>query len=176
MKKVVLFFALVLATTFNVFARGSFPIETVELCFAFGTEDYIKNTINPDYEIVKTHLSDKGAKSLNLEQIRDIQITKNINGKSKEVCYIYPYYEGQEPTDLKARLPMKMILDNRQKDFEKNKEDFITICFAIETDDTELLNFLMQLKKNDCLNAIQKRMAKDHYIDYYNIRDKIKIE
>lgn len=47
----------------------------------------------------------------------------------------------------------------------------------IETDDAELLTFLINLPKDkDCLNSINKRIDKDSYIDYYKIKDKIKVQ
>jgi len=190
MKKIILFVSLFFLINYSVFARGANQVETVELCFAFGTEEYLKTVLEPGYEIKKTHKSDIGSNSINQEIIRDIQIVKNINGEETEVCYIYPYYEGKEPTEIKAKLPLKVILDNREKSFDELRgpfhedmifEEMITLCFAIETDDPYLLQLLttdFNVKK--CLNYIKELMhpktEDGRYIDYYSIRNKIMFE
>lgn len=176
MKKKLIIAFLTIFITCSLFARGSYPIETVEMCVAFGLEDYFKTQLSTEYQVVKIHPSDKGAASINQEFVRDIHISKLINSEEKKVCFIYPCYEDKKSKDIKV-LPVKVILDNSDKAFDENLDKTITICFAVESEDTELFNFLIQsLKDEKYLESIYKRINKDSYVDYYKIKDKIKVK
>jgi len=174
MKKSLLFIILTAVMTFSAFSRGTFPIETVEICVAFGSEDYLKNILPSEYQIVKIHPSEKGSASIKQEFVRDIQISKTLDGEEKNVGYVYPYYENKEPDNLKGKLPVKVILNNDEKQFDESGEKLITICFAIETDDADLLNILTKMSKDDeYLKTVKARINRDSYIDDYKIKDKI---
>ena len=90
------------------------------------------------------HRSDIGETSLNQEYIRDIQIIQMIDGKEIQVCYMFPYYEDNEPKDFPVKFPVKMVLDNTNNDFEKSSKQTVSICFAIDIEDAAFLDYMFQ--------------------------------
>ena len=178
MKRRLLLIIFAFALPFLTFARGTFPLETAELCVSFGFEDYLIDYLPSEYKVVSTHPSIKGSDSLKQENIRDIQITKNVNGEDKEVCYIYPYFETNKPKDIKEKLPIRVILNNKDKDFDESEQKELIIYFAIETNDSSLLSFLT--KKTDYNKALEyiidNRITKLTYTDYDRIKDKIRFD
>ena len=158
-----------------IFARSPNNVETVELDFVYKVEAQLEKQLDSTYTIVKIHPSETGKFYLQEEFIRDILITQNIDGKDKEVCLIYPYFAGNEPSDLLAKLPIKIVLDNKDKDFKKTNEKSLEMCFAVKTSDKILLEAVNKIVEDAAFieriyESIFEELAKEYF------RDKIHVE
>ena len=175
MKKVVLSLVICLVAMSVIFARSPNNVENIELDFVYEVEARLEKQLNSEYTIVKIHQSETGKNYLQEEFIRDILITQNIDGKDKEVCLIYPYFAGNEPGDLLAKLPIKIVLDNKDKDFKKTNEKSLEMCFAVKTSDKFLLEAVKKIVEDAAFieriyESIFEELAKDYF------KDKISVE
>ncbi len=175
MKKVVLSLVICLVAMSAIFARSPNAVENIELDFVYEVEARLEKQLDSEYTIVKIHPSETGKNYLQEEFIRDILITQNIDGKDKEVCLIYPYFAGNEPGDLTAALPIKIVLDNKDKDFKKTNEKSLEMCFAVKTNDKLLLEAVNKIVEDAAFieriyESIFEELAKDYF------KDKISVE
>ena len=137
MKKVLSAFVLLMAGAL-LFARSPRPLESVELSFIYDLEIQIESKLDSNYKIVKIHPSENGQKNLQEDFIRDIIIAdKNDN----EVCTIYPYYKNQNPSKTDTKLPVEIVLNNKN-------ENSLVLCFNIKCADEKLLRLIIEASKD----------------------------
>ena len=175
MKKVVLSLVICFVAMSVIFARSPNNVENIELDFVYEVEARLEKQLDSEYTIVKIHPSETGKYYLQEEFIRDILITQTIDGNAKEVCLIYPYFSGNEPSDLTAKLPIKIVLDNKDRDFKRTSEKTFEMYFAVKTSDAFLLETLNKIvKEPDFVERLYKSIFEELAKEYF--KDKIHVE
>jgi len=166
MKRVLAFLLMSIVAMSAIFARTPNNIETIELDFVYEVEARLEKHLNSEYTIVKIHPSETGKFYLQEEFIRDILITQNINGVDKEICLIYAYFVGNEPSDLTEKLPIKIVLDNSGANFKKSKQKTLEMCFAVKTSDVFLLETLKNIVEDPAfVKRLYEREAEEYFVE-----------
>lgn len=175
MKKVLALLIFSFVAMSVIFARSPNAVENIELSFVYEVEARLEKQLDSHYTIVKIHPSETGKYYLQEDFIRDILITQNINGENKEICVVYPYFAGNEPSDLTSKLPIKIVLDNSGAVFKKSDKKTLEMCFAVKTSDAFLLETLSKVVEEPAfIECLYESMFEELVKEYF--KDKIRVE